>query len=250
MEVGTDITIWIAFTAGLLSYFSPCVLPLIPSYLTYISGLSFAELKQEGAGAQVRLTVMSHSLVFIAGFSAVFITLGGLAGFASSSFQTYLHDGLGIVQKVGGVLIFLFGIHLSGLFHFGVLLGEKRIQLRNKPTGFIGTFLVGIAFAAGWTPCIGPILGAILAIAASNSGGVGKGIILLSSYSAGLGVPFFISGLLFHSFLGFFDRFKKYIRIVEVMTGVLLMAAGILLFFNMFSRITGYLYQIFPPMLG
>jgi cytochrome c-type biogenesis protein len=250
MDVGTDITIWIAFTAGLLSYFSPCVLPLIPSYLTYISGLSFAELKQESASTQVRLTVMSHSLVFIAGFSAVFITLGGLAGFASTSFQSYLHDGLGIIQKVGGVMIFLFGIHLSGLFHFGVLLGEKRIQLRNKPTGFIGTFLVGIAFAAGWTPCIGPILGAILAIAAGSSGGVGKGIILLTSYSAGLGVPFFISGLLFHSFLGFFDRFKKHIRIVEIMTGALLMVAGILLFFNMFSRIAGYLYQIFPPALG
>jgi len=250
MEVGTDITIWIAFSAGLLSYFSPCVLPLIPSYLTYISGLSFAELKQEDASAQVRLTVMSHSLFFIAGFSAVFITLGGLAGFASTSFQTYLHDGLGIIQKFGGVMIFLFGIHLSGLFHFGVLLGEKRVQLRNKPAGFVGTFLVGIAFAAGWTPCIGPILGAILAIAAGSSGGVGKGVVLLTSYSAGLGVPFFISGLLFHSFLGFFDRFKKHIRIVEILTGVLLMVAGILLFFDMFSRIAGYLYQIFPSGLG
>ncbi len=250
MDVGTDITIWIAFLAGLLSYFSPCVLPLIPSYLTYISGLSFAELKQTDDSAQVRLTVVSHSLAFIAGFSAVFITLGGLAGFASASFQTYLHGGLGVVQKFGGVMIFLFGIHLSGLFHFGMLLGEKRIQLRNKPAGFVGTFLVGIAFAAGWTPCIGPILGAILAIAAGSSGGVGKGVVLLASYSAGLGVPFFISGLLFHSFLGFFDRFKKHIRIVEILTGVLLMVAGILLFFDMFSRIAGYLYQIFPPGLG
>ncbi len=250
MDIGTDVTIWIAFSAGLLSYFSPCVLPLIPSYLTYISGLSFAELKQADASNQVRLTVVFHSLVFIAGFSAVFITLGGLAGLASASFQTYLHDGLGIIQKFGGVMIFLFGIHLSGLFHFGMLLGEKRIQLRNKPTGFIGTFLVGIAFAAGWTPCIGPILGAILAIAAGSSGGVGKGIVLLTSYSAGLGLPFFISGLLFHSFLGFFDRFKKHIRIVELVTGVLLMIAGVLLFFDLFSRIAGFLYQIFPPTLG
>ena len=250
MELGTDVTIWIAFTAGLLSYFSPCVLPLIPSYLTYISGLSFAELKQSDNDKQVRLTVVLHSLAFIAGFSAVFITLGGLAGFASSSFQTYLRDGLGIIQKFGGVMIFLFGIHLSGLFHFGMLLGEKRIQLRNKPTGFIGTFLVGIAFAAGWTPCIGPILGAILAIAAGSSGGIGKGMLLLTSYSAGLGLPFFISGLLFHSFLGFFDRFKKHIRITEIVTGVLLMVAGVLLFFDLFSRIAGFLYQIFPATLG
>ena len=250
MELGTDVTIWIAFTAGLLSYFSPCVLPLIPSYLTYISGLSFAELKQSDNNKQVRMTVVLHSLAFIAGFSAVFITLGGLAGFASSSFQTYLRDGLGIIQKFGGVMIFLFGIHLSGLFHFGMLLGEKRIQLRNKPTGFIGTFLVGIAFAAGWTPCIGPILGAILAIAAGSSGGIGKGMLLLTSYSAGLGLPFFISGLLFHSFLGFFDRFKKHIRITEIVTGVLLMVAGVLLFFDLFSWIAGFLYQIFPPGLN
>ena len=248
MEVGADVTIWIAFTAGLLSYFSPCVLPLIPSYLTYISGLSFAELKQADNSAQVRLTVVLHSLVFIAGFSAVFITLGGLAGLASASFQANLRNGLEILQKVGGVLIFLFGIHLSGLFHFGILLGEKRIQLRNKPTGFIGTFLVGIAFAAGWTPCIGPILGAILAIAAGSSGGFGKGVVLLTSYSAGLGLPFLLSGLLFHVFLGFFDRFKKHIRGVEIVTGVLLMIAGILLFFDQFSRIAGFLYQRFLPL--
>jgi cytochrome c-type biogenesis protein len=250
MEIGTDVTIWIAFSAGLLSFFSPCVLPLIPSYLTYISGLSFAELNQADASAKVRWTVVFHSLFFIAGFSAVFITLGGLAGFASASFQAYLRDGLGIIQKFGGVMIFLFGVHLSGLFHFGVLLGEKRIQLRNKPAGFVGTFLVGIAFAAGWTPCIGPILGAILAIAAGSSGGVGKGMLLLTSYSAGLGLPFFISGLLFHSFLGFFDKFKKHIRMTEIFTGVLLMVAGILLFFDLFSRIAGFLYQIFPSTLG
>lgn len=247
MGMGTDVTIWIAFTAGLLSYFSPCVLPLIPSYLTYISGLSFGELSESGSNKQVRLSVLFHSLAFIAGFSFVFISLGALAGLASASFQTYLHDSLGIIQKVGGALIFLFGIHLSGLFHFGVLLGEKRVQLRNKPAGFIGTFVVGVAFAAGWTPCIGPILGTILAIAAGSSGGVGKGVMLLSSYSVGLGLPFLISGVLFHYFLGFFDRFKKHIRIVEMLTGVLLMVVGILLFFDMFSRIAGWLYQIFPP---
>ena len=250
MEAGTDITIWIAFSAGVLSFFSPCVLPLIPSYLTYISGLSFAELKDTESGSKVRLTVVLHSLAFIAGFSLVFIILGALAGLASSSFQSNLREGLGIVQKVGGVLIFLFGIHLSGLFHFGVLLGEKRIQLRAKPAGFLGTAVVGIAFAAGWTPCIGPILGAILAIAASSSGGVGQGILLLSVYSAGLGVPFLISGLLFHGFLGFFDRFKKHIRIVEIITGVLLMIAGVLLFFDQFGRIAGYLYQILSPGFG
>lgn len=242
-----DVTVWIAFTAGLLSYFSPCVLPLIPSYLTYISGLSFGELNETKPAAKVRMTVMLHSLIFIAGFSTVFIALGALAGLASATFQANLREGLGVIQKVGGALIFLFGMHLSGLLPIGLLLGEKRIQLRNKPTGFLGTFLVGVAFAAGWTPCIGPILGAILAIAAGSAGGVGRGVLLLSVYSAGLGVPFLISGVLFHSFLGFFNRFKKHIRLVEICTGVLLMVTGVLLFFDQLSRMAGYLYQILPP---
>lgn len=250
METGADITVWIAFSAGILSYFSPCVLPLIPSYLTYISGLSFGELKDEHPSAKVRMTVLFHSLAFIVGFSLVFISLGALAGIASSSFQTGLRDWLGVIQKIGGVLIFLFGIHMSGLFHFGVLLGEKRVHIRNKPAGFVGTILVGIAFAAGWTPCIGPILGAILALTASSSGGIGRGVLLLSVYSLGLGVPFLLSGLLFHSFLDFFDRFKKHIRLVEIGTGVLLMIAGLLLFFDQLTVITRYLYMWFPVELG
>lgn len=250
MGAGADITIWIAFSAGILSFFSPCVLPLIPSYLTYISGLSFGELKEAHPGAKVRITVLLHSLVFIAGFSLVFISLGALAGVASSSFQSGLRDWLGVVQKVGGVLIFLFGVHLSGLFHFGVLLGEKRVHLRAKPAGFIGTLLVGIAFAAGWTPCIGPILGAILALTASSSGGIGRGVLLLSVYSVGLGVPFLLSGILFHSFLSFFDRFKKHIRLVEIFTGLLLMVAGLLLFFDKLTVITRYLSIWMPTDLG
>jgi cytochrome c-type biogenesis protein len=246
----TDITLWIAFTAGILSFFSPCVLPLIPSYLTYITGLSFSQLQEEHPKLQVRWTVLVHSLLFIAGFSAVFILLGALAGIASTAFQLYLREGLGWLQKIGGVLIFLFGVHFTGLFRFGVLLGEKRVHLQRKPAGFAGTFLVGIAFAAGWTPCIGPILGTILTLAA-GAGGVGPGVMLLSSYSVGLGVPFLAAGLLFHGFLSFFKRFRKHIRLVEIITGVLLMVVGILLFFDYFGRIAGYLYRYVPvPGLG
>lgn len=250
MEIGSDITIWIALVAGILSFASPCVLPLVPSYLTYITGMSFGELDQPHNSAKVRTTVALHSLVFIAGFSVVFVSLGGMAGLASASMQFYLRESLGVIQKVGGVVIFLFGIHLSGLFRFHTLLGEKRLHLRNKPAGFAGTFLVGIAFAAGWTPCIGPILGAILAIAAGTGGGPWQGVLLLSFYSAGLGLPLFLSGLLFHSFLNFFDRFKKHIRMVEILTGALLMVAGVLLFFDQFSRIAIFLYQVFPADLG
>ncbi len=241
-----NLTVWIAFSAGILSFFSPCVLPLIPSYLTYITGLSFGELKDSQAGMKVRWAVFLHSLVFVAGFSAVFITLGGLAGMFSYTFQTYLREGLEWIQKIGGILIFLFGVHLSGIFHFGILLGEKRVHLNRKPAGFIGTFLVGLAFAAGWTPCIGPILGAILALAAGSEGGALRGVLLLTFYSGGLGIPFLVSGMLFHLFLGFFDRFRKYIRMVEIATGLLLMAVGAMLFFNLFARFSSYLYQWFP----
>lgn len=250
MNIGTDITIWIALTAGVLSFFSPCVLPLVPSYLTYITGMSFGDLKQEHSGSKVRATVALHSLIFIAGFSFVFILLGAMAGLASYSVQTYLRESLGVIQKIGGVVIFLFGVHLSGLFRFTTLLGEKRLHLRSKPAGIAGTFLVGIAFAAGWTPCIGPILGAILAIAAGSTGGVGQGVVLLSFYSAGLGLPLLLSGLLFHAFLNFFQRFKKHIQRVEICTGVLLMVAGVLLFFDQFTRIATFLYQAFPTGLG
>lgn len=251
MDIGSDITIWVAFTAGILSFISPCVLPLVPSYLTYITGLSFGELKQDHPAARVRTKVLIHSLIFIAGFSVVFVTLGAMAGLASVSMQMVLRESLGIIQKIGGVVIFLFGVHLSGLFRFTTLLSEKRMHFRSRPAGAIGTFLVGIAFAAGWTPCIGPILGAILAIAAGSGGGAQQGVVLLGFYSAGLGLPLLLSGLLFHSFLNFFDRFKKHIRTFEVVTGVFLMMAGVLLFFDQFTRLAVFFYQVIPaPAVG
>ncbi|MCK4536668.1 MAG: sulfite exporter TauE/SafE family protein [Desulfuromonadales bacterium] len=245
MGSGAEITYWIALTAGVLSFFSPCVLPLIPSYLTYITGLSFGQLQDAHPGARVRLTVFIHTLVFILGFSVVFVTLGAIAGVASAKFQLHLREGLIWVERVGGLLIILFGIHMTGLFHFGVLLGEKRVHLRSKPSGFIGTFIVGIAFAAGWTPCIGPILASILMVAAS-SGQAAKGVGLLSVYSLGLGLPFLVSGLLFSQFLVAFNRFRKYIRGIEIFTGVLLIAVGIMLMFNYMGILTMYLYQWFP----
>lgn len=245
MQNAADITYWIAFTAGILSFASPCVLPLVPSYLTYITGLSFSQLEDAHPNAKVRLTVLLHSCCFIIGFSLVFVLLGAIAGIASSKFQLYLREGLEWFGKVGGLLVFLFGVHITGLFHFGVLLGEKRVQLHEKPSGFAGTILVGVAFAAGWTPCIGPILASILMIAAS-SGQVGEGVGLLSAYSLGLGVPFLISGLLFHQFLIAFKRFRKYIRLVEIGTGVMLMAVGIMLMFDLMGKLTMYLYQWVP----
>ena len=221
------------------------MLPLIPSYLTYITGLSFSQLEDAHPNAKVRITVLLHSLCFILGFTVVFVLLVAIAGVASSKFQLYLREGLEWVEKIGGLLIFLFGVHMTGLFHFGVLLGEKRVHLHKKPSGYIGTFVVGVAFAAGWTPCIGPILASILMIAAS-SGHIGEGIGLLAVYSLGLGLTFLLAGLLFHQFLVAFNRFRTYIRLVVIFTGAMLMAGGIMRMFNLMGKLTMYLYQVFP----
>jgi cytochrome c-type biogenesis protein len=244
-SAGADVSLWIAFTAGVLSFFSPCVLPLIPSYLTYITGLSFGQLQEAHPGAKVRLTVIAHSLTFIVGFSTVFILLGGLVGLASAGFQEYLRSGLVWVERLGGLFILFFGVHLTGLFHFGILLGEKRVHLHSKPSGYLGTFLVGLAFAAGWTPCIGPILASILMMAAT-SGKAGHGLLLLTIYSFGLGLPFLISGLLFHQFLTFFRHFRRYIRLTEIVTGVLLILVGLLLISGKLGWLTMQMYQWLP----
>ncbi len=245
LQQTADITYWIAFTAGILSFVSPCVLPLIPSYLTYITGLSFSQLDEEHPDSKVRLTVFLHSLCFVFGFSVIFILLGAIAGIASSQIQAYLREGLEWVAKIGGLLILVFGVHMTGLISFRALLGDKRVQLHKKPSGFLGTFIVGIAFAAGWTPCIGPILASILMVAAS-SGQVGEGISLLALYSLGLGLPFLLSGLLFHQFLAVFSRFKKYIRLIEIGTGIMLIAVGIMLMFSLLGPITMFFYQWVP----
>lgn len=244
MTNGADITFWIAFWAGALSFASPCILPLIPSYLTYITGLTFGQLREGHLGAPRKMLVFLHTVAFVLGFSAVFILLGGVAGFLSASFHSFMRESLIWIQRVGGLLIFLFGVHVSGLFHFGLLLGEKRIQLKYKPAGFIGTFLVGVAFAAGWTPCIGPILGAILTLVAGSSSNTFRGMTLLTAYSAGMGIPFLITAMLFHGFLLFFQRFRKYILLLERVTGVLLMIVGVLVFFNLFSFLSAYLYRL------
>ena len=245
LSAGADVNLWIAFTAGILSFFSPCVLPLIPSYLTYSTGLSFGQLQEAHPGAKVRLIVVAHSLVFILGFSTVFITLGGIVGLASAGFQEHLRASLLWVERLGGLLILLFGVHLTGLFHFGILLGEKRVHLHSKPSGYLGTFVVGLAFAAGWTPCIGPILASILMIAAT-SGQAGRGLLLLTIYSLGLGLPFLASGLLFHQFLAFFQHFRRYIRLTEIVTGILLILVGLLLISGKLAWLTMQMYQWLP----
>jgi cytochrome c-type biogenesis protein len=230
-----------AFVAGLLSFLSPCVLPLIPSYITYITGLSFADLQAEHPTHLVRRTAMLHALAFIAAFTLVFVLLGASATFAGS----FLHGHITLVRRAGGILIMLFGIHVTGLVPFSFLMGERRLQFHHKPAGYLGSFLVGIAFSAGWTPCIGPILASILMVAATKESIV-QGTILLLLYSAGLGFPFFFSALAMHRFVLLFNRFKKFIRLFEIVTGFLLILVGILIFTNALSRLSGYALMLFP----
>jgi len=236
----SNITYIGAFIAGLLSFLSPCVLPLIPSYITYITGLSFADLQAEHPSHKVRMMTINHSLLFISGFTTVFVLLGASATFIGG----FLEEHMGLLRKIGGVLIVIFGIHVSGIFDIGILLGEKRVSLHRKPAGYAGSFVVGVAFAAGWTPCIGPILASILMVAATENM-IYRGIALLFIYSLGLGLPFFLASLAMHQFLVFFNRFKKYIRIFEMITGVFLIIVGILLFTNYLTVIASYTNKLF-----
>ncbi|MDD5286380.1 MAG: cytochrome c biogenesis protein CcdA [Desulfuromonadaceae bacterium] len=235
-----EVTLIGAFVAGLLSFLSPCVLPLIPSYITYITGLSFADLRAEHPSYIIRQKSILHSLAFICGFTVVFALLGASATYIG----TFLHQNATIIRKVGGVLLVLFGIHVTGLISINFLLGEKRVSIKHKPSGYAGSFLVGIVFAAGWTPCIGPILAAILAVAATKES-VYQGIVLLLIYSLGLGVPFFLSALAMNQFIVAFNRFKKYIRLFEIITGILLMVVGVLIYSNWLPLISGYAGSFF-----
>jgi len=236
MGSASDISLLGAFAAGILSFLSPCVLPLVPSFLTYLTGLTFADLQAEHPTHLVRQRIITHSLLFIAGFTIVFVLLGASATFAGS----FLREHMKIMQKVGAVLIMLFGLHVSGLLPIQLLLGEKRVNIRNKPAGYLGSILVGITFAAGWTPCIGPILASILMVAAAEDT-VAHGIVLLLAYSLGLGIPFFLSSLAIHRFLTLFNRFKKFIRIFEIITGLFLFVVGILIFFNKLTVLQNYM---------
>lgn len=233
--IGSNISFFGAFIAGLLSFLSPCVLPLIPSYITYITGISFADLQAEHPTHKVRQLTIIHALIFISGFTTVFVLLGASATFVGG----FLQEHMSAIRKVGGILIIIFGVHVSGLLPISLLLGDKRLVIHRKPSGYFGSFLVGLTFAAGWTPCIGPILASILMVAATEDT-VYKGIALLLTYSLGLAIPFFLSALAMHQFLVFFNRFKKYIRLFEIITGLFLAVVGILIFTNKMSLLQRY----------
>lgn len=234
---GTEnVSIFIALSAGFISFLSPCILPLIPSYMAFITGISLEELSHEKNLKRVRKIVIINSLLFILGFSIIFIALGASATFIGK----FLSRNIRWFEIVGGCVVILLGLHFIGIFRLKFLNREKKIHLKDKPLGFIGTVLVGMAFGAGWTPCVGPILGAILTMAATTQN-IFKGIVLLAFYSVGLGLPFLISGLIIHKFFEYFKAVRKYFKVITAVGGILLIILGILLITGYFSSISSYL---------
>jgi len=236
----TDISIVAAFTGGIISFFSPCVLPLLPVYISFMSSISLEELHSNAAIA-VRTKVLVNSIFFILGFSFVFVLLGASATYLGQLLLTKLI----LIQKIAGIVIIIFGLHLIGLFRIKFLLYEKRLHKEYKKMGMVTVFLLGVSFAFGWTPCVGPILAGILGIAATKEN-VSQGIFLLSVYSLGLGLPFFLTALATDRFLGYFNRLKKHLRIVEILSGLFLITIGIMIFFDFFTLISSFINRTFP----
>ena len=224
-----------AFLAGLVSFLSPCVLPLIPGYISFISGISLQDLQlPEGAKRATRRAFLS-SCWFVLGFSLVFIALGASA----TALGSLLLQKISALRIVAGILIILFGLHLIGIFRIPFLQYEKKLEVRQRPLTAIGALLVGAAFAFGWTPCIGPILAGILTLASTQET-VGQGMLLLAAYSLGLGLPFLATSLGVQAFFRFFSRFKRYLRLVEILSGALLLLVGVLILTNQLSVLAKY----------
>jgi cytochrome c-type biogenesis protein len=244
--VVSNISLFTAFLAGILSFLSPCVLPLIPSYISFITGISYEEfMKPGGLSRQARRATIIHSLLFIAGFSLIFILLGASATYVGGLFTTYRS----ILEKVVGVIIVVFGLHISGIVNIKFLLMEKKMHLESKPLGYLGTVVVGFSFGVGWTPCIGPILGSILGFAATM-GNLGSGILLLGFYSLGLGIPFLISAIAVQSFFDYFKKIRAYIPAITKGSGIFLVLVGALIFSGYFVKLAAlfqsWMNTIFP----
>jgi cytochrome c-type biogenesis protein len=239
-----SVPLLVAFSAGLLSFLSPCVLPLVPSYVTFVTGLSLDEAERNLTPPAVRRAAALHSLAFIAGFSLVFVILGASATAAGQ----FLREHQIAIRKVGGVLVVLLGLYLLGVLPLSFLTADRRVHIGDKPVGYLGTALVGIAFAAGWTPCIGPILGAILTLAATAEQ-VRTGVLLLAVYAVGLGLPFFLASIGITSFLTLFGRMRRFLRPVSLVSGGLLIVVGVLIFTNYLAILSTYLNRLLLPII-
>jgi cytochrome c-type biogenesis protein len=228
----------VAFGAGLASFLSPCVLPLIPSYITFITGLSLDD------ASRARRATLIHALLFVAGFSIIFLALGASATLLGRLLITYRVW----ISRVGGVLVLAFGLYLLGVFNLGAFSRERRIHLTDKPLGYLGTVLVGVAFGAGWTPCIGPILGSILTYAATQAE-VSRGLALLGAYSLGLAVPFILAAVAVERFLAAFAVIRRHMVWVTRVSGGVLVVVALLMITDYLSVLTGVLQSWTPNAL-
>ena len=230
-----ELSIPIAFVAGIASFLSPCVLPLVPGYISMLSGASIEELKSDASG-QLLTRVLRNSLAFVAGFSLVFVLLGASATWVGQ----FLRAHQSTFNMIAGVIVVIFGLHLTGLVKIPLLYREARLDTGAPRRSLGGAFLVGFAFAFGWTPCIGPILAAVLVLAA-NAETISRGVFLLAVYSAGLAVPFLLTAVGINRFLRFYQGFRRYLHAVEVLSGVLLLFVGGLIFLNRLTWLSGKL---------
>ena len=234
----SDVAVPIAFGAGLASFLSPCVLPLIPSYVTFITGMTLDDV------ARARRTALVHALLFVLGFSLIFLALGASATLLGRLLVTYRVW----ISRVGGLLVLAFGLYLLGVFNLGAFARERRVHITDKPLGYLGTVVVGIAFGAGWTPCIGPILGSILTYAATQAE-VSRGVGLLAAYSLGLAVPFVLAAVAIERFVAVFQRMRSGMVWVSRISGALLVVVAVLMLTDYLTVITGVLQGWTPAAL-
>ncbi|MEO7713860.1 MAG: cytochrome c biogenesis protein CcdA [Gemmatimonadaceae bacterium] len=230
-----SVSVTMAFIAGVVSFLSPCVLPIVPSYVTFITGMTLDELTARGT-ASARAKAALHAFLFILGFTLVFVTLGATA----TVFGAVLQRSLPLLQQVGGVVIVLFGLYLVGLLRLPALMRDRRVHLASRPAGLAGSVLVGVAFGAGWTPCVGPVLASIL-LYAGTSATMGTGMLLLGAYAIGLGIPFFVAAVALNWYVAGARRLTRWLRPVEVVAGTLLIVVGVLLFTGRFTALSAYL---------
>jgi cytochrome c-type biogenesis protein len=242
MELSQGLTPYIllySLAMGIISFASPCILPLIPSYVSYITGISYDELVSRESRRKNMNTTLLHSLAFVAGFSLIFVLLGATASFAGNILAQHLDT----IRIVGGVLIIIMGIFVMDLINIPFLQRDARIHLKNRPVGYAGTVVVGMIFGAGWTPCTGPFLGSVLALAMTTDT-LGRGMTLLAFYSIGLGVPFILSAVAISAFLSSFERLKKHFKAIKITSGIILIAMGLLLVTDKMTLLTSSILSI------
>ena len=230
-----------ALLAGLLSFVSPCVLPIVPPYLAWLAGVSFEELKDEAPGAKQRWRVVVAAIAFVLGFTTVFVALGATASVVGKTIAQYFDT----LSVIAGIIIIVMGLHFLGVFRIAALYREARVQVDRKPAGPLGAYVIGLAFAFGWTPCVGPVLAAILFVAGSEGSAV-RGAVLLAVYSLGIGIPFILAAVFASRFLAWASRFKRHMHKVEMAMGGLLVVTGILFITGQMSTISLWLLDTFP----